>query len=104
MNDAGVQCFRNISVNEFGIHDVIQHLTGTAHLGPDEIYITAAGIADMMIDVDLLFRILEIFLRVSQSVSTAVKRKIYIKRILLRTFGLDLIVSLQIGKLFGRLL
>ena len=26
VDDAGVQCFRNISVNEFGIHDVIQHL------------------------------------------------------------------------------
>ena len=104
VDDAGVQCFRNISVNKFGIHDVIQYLTGTAHLGTDEIYITAAGIADVMIDVDLLFRILEIFLRVSQSVWAAVKRKIYIKRILLRTFGLDLIVSLQIGKLFGRLL
>ena len=104
VDDAGIQCFRNISVNKFGIHDVIQYLAGTAHLGTDEIYITAAGIADVMIDVDLLFRILKILLCVSQSVSTAIQRKIYIKRILPQTLGLNLIVSLQIGKLFGRLL
>ena len=104
MDDAGIQCFRNISVNKFGIHDVIQYLTGTAHLGPDEIYITAAGIADVMIDVDLLFRILEIRLRISQTIPTAIQRKIYIKRILPQTLGLNLIVSLQIRKLFGRLL
>ena len=83
---------------------MIQYLAGTAHLRTDEIYITTAGIADVMIDVDLLFRILVIFLRISKSILAAIQCKIHIKRILPRAFGLNLIVSLQIGKLFGRLL
>ena len=104
MDDAGIQRFRNILVNKFRIHNVIQHLTGTSHFRTDQIHITATGIADVMINVDLLFRILEIRLRISQTIPTAIQRKIHIKRLLHGTFGLNLIVSLQIGKLFGRLL